>query len=119
MYVRIWGSSCFRLSWRYFFAPTNWQLSLMILPVNGQKQLSIGRTLQVEVTVWPVLSIAVQPEQWDNIPAFAGLISNVALSRIAARLPNNSIFFFLAFVTANPLSCPFGGGDLTVAAVVD
>jgi hypothetical protein len=66
-----------------------------------------------------VLSIAVQPEQWDRIPeaAFAGLISNVALSSMAPKHPSNSIFF-LAFFTTNPLSCPFLGGDLTIAAVV-
>jgi len=67
-----------------------------MVPVNGQKQLSIGLTWQVEVTVAPVLSIAVQPVQCDVTLASAGMTSSAALKSIAPKLPSKSIFFFMS-----------------------
>lgn len=66
----------------------------MILPLNGQKQASTGRTWQTAVTLTPLLSIAVQCVQCDPIAALAGTTSSAALKSMAPRLPNKSIFFF-------------------------
>jgi hypothetical protein len=74
----------------------NWQLLEMILPVNGQKQESTGRTWQVAVTVAPVLSTAVQLVQWEVIPPLAGIASIAALKSIATMLPVKRTFFFIS-----------------------
>jgi hypothetical protein len=68
----------------------------MILPDNGQKQASTGRTWQVAVTVAPVLSTAVQLVQCLVMLALAGMISSTALKSIAATLPDKRTFFFIS-----------------------
>jgi len=70
------------------------QLFMMIRPVKGQLQASIGATWQPEVTVCPLLSTAVQLVQWEVTLALAGAMSNTTLSIRETRLTSKSIFFF-------------------------
>lgn len=72
------------------------QLFSRIVPVSGQKQLSIGSTWQSAVTLWPLLLSPVQFVQLKATPALAGAISNTELRSVAAILANKSIFFFIS-----------------------
>lgn len=49
---------------------------------------------QVEVTVFPLLSVAVQLVQCEVMLALAGVVNNAALKTMAPRLTSKSIFFF-------------------------
>lgn len=82
---------------------------MMICPVKGQLQASIGATWQVDVTVFPVLSIAVQLVQWEVTLALAGVISSAALRMRATKLTSKRIVLFF---TVTVLSfCPMTVGD--------
>jgi hypothetical protein len=81
----------------YFLTPMNWQLLAMIFPLNGQKQLSIGRTWHADVMATPVASTAVQLVQCEVTPALAGFTSSAALKSIAAKLPSKRNFLFIEF----------------------
>jgi hypothetical protein len=91
--MRIWIHLSF-----YFLTPMKKQLLAMIFPLNGQKQLSIGRTWHADVRVTPVASIAVQLVQCEVTPALAGFTSSAALKSIAAKLPSKRNFLFIGFL---------------------
>jgi hypothetical protein len=84
-------------------APTKEQPFFVIVPLRGQKQVSIGATWQSAVTEWPVLSVAVHFVQLEVIRALAGTISNAALRSVAATLASKSIFLFISKI---PSGCP-------------
>lgn len=69
---------------------------LVIVPLRGQKQVSMGATWQFAVTEWPVLSVAVHFVQLEVIRALAGTMSNAALRSVAAALASKSIFLFIS-----------------------
>lgn len=64
-------------------------------PLSGQKQASIGATLQVDVTWFPLASSPVQLVQWEVTLALAGLIKSARLQTRAAMVTSKSIFFFM------------------------
>lgn len=68
----------------------------MILPLKGQMQASGSCGWQLDFTVCPLLSIAVQPLQPKATLAFAGVSSNVPLKSTAIILTRRSIFFFIS-----------------------
>jgi len=65
----------------------------MICPLSGQVQASLSAMWQVEVTVLPLPSIAVQLVQCEVNLALAGVVSNTALKTMAPTLTSKSIFF--------------------------
>lgn len=75
---------------------------MTILPVNGQKQASIGATWQPDVTRFPAPSMAVQLVQCEVTLALAGAITSDKLISSAAILPQIKVIFF--FISG---SCTF------------
>lgn len=75
---------------------------VVIVPLNGQMQASMGITWQLAFVVCPLLSVAVQLEQPKATPAFAGVSSNPPLKSTAIILTRRSIFFFIPSLSFCP-----------------